>query len=151
MKVVLDAPPEWRVSRDGSWTTLQPPDHPLEVIVSPLVGPASADPRGALARGLAPGWHLEYLSLTDHLSTTSGWPMAILTAKIFDGDNHERGVRFAAIYRMTLYLGVAMATLDEAAFATWRDPLRELYATARPDLFRDDPSCVAELFTLEEP
>ena len=151
MRVIVEIPEGWRARRDGDWTVLGSPDEAVRVIASPLVPPVSFDGRALFEGETPPGTAVEYVSRDVAERTRCGWTMAVTTLQVRDRERGAVELRIGAVYTMLAYVGVVIARIPGAVVDRERDRVAKLLASARPDLWSDEPACIAELFSMEDP
>lgn len=142
MRMQVEAPPGWHATDSG----FSSPDGAITVELGPIRGPAELDPRRWFERDLAPTSMVEYLEVATSSRTRDGWELTLALMRIDEG-----ALRLGAIYAISPWTGVAMVRVSADRFEQEQPMLVALLAAARPNLWRDEPACVAELFWEDTP
>lgn len=145
MHLLFDTPPDWTIRREAERILVQHSTFGTR-FEAKLVS-KGVDPRTLIEANIGPELRIQYVQLIEQLQTRHGWPMKLVTLEL-RRDGAWASTRLAAVYEMTQFLGVAVATLvsDDD-----RLPLIEIFRSARPSLWPREAVCVAELWSMEEP
>ena len=152
MRLSFTTPSGWIDERAGDRVGLTRRGGGVEVQALPVQTRWGFDPLAILEKNRPPGTTLRFVQVTGNLRTADGWPLRLLTYQAArpDGTMAEAGI--AALYEFRYYVGLAVGRARSAdALETERPTILEILTGARPHLWPDEPVCVAELWSMEEP
>ena len=144
MHIAFDIPDDWSAHREDDRVLVQ--RSTFGTRFEAALVPKGVDPRTRIEANIGPEFRMQYVQLIEQLRTKHGWPMKLVTLEI-RRDGAWAATRVAAVYEMTQFLGIAVATLVSEDD---RVTLIEILRTARPVLWPRQPVCIEELWSMED-